>query len=114
MDARDLVFVTSGYKVIALKKTDGSQVWETTLVNKFFKPGYPFVTMIVEETGVYVHTISEMFRLDLNSGAIVWKTELAPDSWSRMNQIASLAVLGASSSPAGPAAHKADERRRSD
>jgi outer membrane protein assembly factor BamB len=114
MEARDLIFVTSGYKVIALKKSDGSQIWERTLVNKFFKPGFPFVTMIVDETGVYVHTISEMFRLDLNSGGIVWKTELAPDSWTRMSQIASLAMLGESSSPAGPAARAADDRRRSD
>ncbi len=111
MDAKDLIFVTSGYKVLALKKSDGSQVWETTLITKFFKPAQPFITMLVEETGVYVHAISEMFRLDLATGAIVWKQELAQGSWTRINQIASLATLGASVAPAAAAAKIAGTRR---
>jgi outer membrane protein assembly factor BamB len=111
MDAKDLIFVTSGYKVLALKKSDGLQVWETTLITKFFKPAQPFITMLVEETGVYVHTLSDMFRLDLATGAIVWKQQLARESWTRINQISSLATLGASNATAVSAAKMAGTRR---
>ena len=114
MDVRDLIFVTSGYKVVALRKSSGRQEWETVLVERFFKPSVPFVTLLVDETGVYAHTINEIFRLNLETGAIVWRKELQTNRWTTSAGIASLATLGASSSSAGPASQKADERRRSD
>ncbi len=110
-----MIFVTSGYKVIALGKNTGQEVWQTDLVERFFKPSAPCVTLLVDETGVYAHAINEIFRLDLATGAIIWRKEWQSNRWLTIGGIASLATLGANAnSSEGPAAHAAGVRRRSD
>ncbi len=60
MNAEDLVLVTLKYKVIALRKSDGAAVWETELIQKFFKPAIPFVSLAVDGTGVYAHAAGQL------------------------------------------------------
>jgi outer membrane protein assembly factor BamB len=112
MKAEDLVLVTVGYKVIALRKATGDLVWETVLVKKFFKPTSPFITLVVEESGAYAHTVNEIFRLDLSTGNIVWRKELDPGGWIKTQGVASIAMLGASSGIAPQAAKMQADRRR--
>jgi outer membrane protein assembly factor BamB len=95
MNAADLVLVTSDYKVIALQKRDGLQIWETVLVSGFFKPMAPFITLAMDDTGVYAHTNNELFRLELSTGAILWRKELSTGRWIKTKGIASIAMLGA-------------------
>jgi len=110
MKAEDLVLVTIGYKVIALRKATGDLVWETVLVKKFFKPTTAFVTLVIDESGAYAHTLNEMFRLDLSTGNIVWRKEVDSGSWIKTAGIASIAMLGANSAEA-PAAQSTWTRR---
>jgi outer membrane protein assembly factor BamB len=115
MKAEDLVLVTVDYKVIALRKTDGEVVWETELVKKFFKPSPPFVTLAVDESGVYAHAINELYCLDLTTGQIMWSKELSSARWIVSQGFASIATLRSSSGSAvGQAARNQSERQRSD
>lgn len=112
MNAADLVLVTAGYRVIALCKATGALVWETLLVKKFFKPTTPFITLVVEESGVYAHTVNEIFRVDLSTGNIVWRKQLESGSWLPTQGVASIAMLGANSGIAPQAAKMQADRRR--
>jgi len=110
MKASDLVVLGSSCRVIALHKATGEQIWETVLVSVFFKFGDPFVTLVVDDTGVYAHTINETFCLDLLTGRILWQKKIA----SLGRQVASLAMAGVTSGPAASsAAHMAAQKRQS-
>jgi outer membrane protein assembly factor BamB len=95
MNAADLVLVASNYQVIALHKADGEQVWATALVTGFFNVGERFVSVALDETGVYAHTKNEMFRLDLLTGKVLWQKKL-PELG---RDVASVAILGTSNGP---------------
>jgi len=115
MNAEDLVLVTVKYKVLALRKADGSLLWETELVKKFFKPATPFVSLAVDEKGVYAHALGELFRLDILTGQILWRKELPDDSWVSNQSVASVATLNSGQvSTANQAAKIQSDRRQSD
>jgi len=114
MKAEDLVLVTVGYKVVAVAKATGQQVWETELVSRFFKPMAPFVTLLIDESGVYAHTDEQLFCLDLLTGNILWKTPLASGKWIKASGVASIATLGAKSNEALVAQTRSYRRNNSD
>ena len=90
MNASDNVLVASNYNVIALRKSDGGELWQTTLVTGMFNLGERFISVALDETGVYAHTKNEMFRLDLLTGKILWQKKLP----SLGRDVASVAILG--------------------
>jgi outer membrane protein assembly factor BamB len=92
-----LVLVTAGYRVIALQKSDGRQIRETALVTSFFKPMCPFITLVMDDAGVYASTNNEIFRLELSTGAILWRSELDSGQWVKSQAIASIALSGMNS-----------------
>ena len=115
MNANDLIFVTVDYKVVAIQKADGRVIWETELVKKFFKPATPFVSLAVDATGIYAHTLGQLYRLDPASGTIMWQTELPSDRWIKGQCIASVVTLNSNSATAAyRSAQAQSERQQSD
>jgi len=108
MNAADIVVVASVCKVAAFHKADGRQIWETVLVSGFFKFGETFVTLALDESGVYAHTKNELFRLDLLTGKVLWQQKVA----SLGRGVASMAVLGTANGTTTSAfAHLEAQRR---
>ena len=114
MKADDIILVTVGYKVVAVAKATGEQLWETALVTRFFKPMDPFVTLLIDESGVYAHTDEQLFRLDLLTGNILWKKSLPSGKWIKAAGVSSLATLGEKSNEALAAQKIAYRRNNSD
>ena len=90
----DLVLTTSGYKVIALSKSDGEVVWETELTKKFFKPMSPFILLVVDESGVYAHADNTLFRLEWTTGRVLWSKQFASTGWLTSKGVSMIATLG--------------------
>ena len=111
MTAADLIVVASNYRVIALSKTTGDQIWETMLIPVFFKVGDSFVSVAVDDTGVYAHTSNQMFRLNLLTGEILWQKKLPS---LRGLATPSIAFLGMTSSASTPSFANNIRRTQSD
>lgn len=116
MKASDLVFVTFQYTVIALRKSNGEQVWETKVLDRFFKPTDAFIALLVDDSGVYAHVVNEVVCLDFLTGNIIWRKGLGKGGWFASAGIPSIAVLGANPamSTTQAAAYKAIQARKSD
>jgi outer membrane protein assembly factor BamB len=56
--------------VVALDKSNGTEVWRTKLA------GFDFVNVVVEGPRVYAGTRGKIFCLSRTSGEILWKNEL--------------------------------------
>ena len=110
MNVADLLLVASNRTVAAFHKADGRQLWETVLVPGLFKFGESFVTLVLDESGIYAHTKNELFRLDPLTGKVVWQKEVP----SLGRTVASMAVLHSTSEPASAFAHIDAQRRKSD
>jgi len=113
MNASDLVLVTSNYKVVALRKSDGEIAWETELVTKFFKPAKPFITLVADESAVYAHTNDLIFRLDLLTGRILWSKKMEAGGWLGRDGVASIVTISSGSTQSvGQAAKRQWERNK--
>jgi outer membrane protein assembly factor BamB len=116
MSSADLVLVTFQYKVIALRKSNGEKLWETMLVNRFFKPADAFVALVIDDQAIYAHVINEMFCLELLTGRILWQKELGPLGLFGNVGIPAIAIAG--SNPATlssqAASFKAIQSRKND
>ena len=109
LKAADLVLVASNCRVVALNKATGAQVWESVLITNFFKLGETFVTVAFDDSGVFAHTINETFRLDLQTGKILWQQKVA----SLGRGVASIALSGTSGKDASAFANIAARRSES-
>ena len=109
LKADDLVIVASNCRVVALHKATGAQAWEALLISSFFKLGETFVTVAFDDSGVFAHTINETFRLDLQTGKIVWQQKVA----SLGRGVASIALSGSSGKDASAFANIAARQRQS-
>jgi outer membrane protein assembly factor BamB len=65
-----LVFVGIKGAVIALNRSDGSEVWRATL------GGSDFVNLVIEDDGIYAATRGQVFCLSATSGEIRWNNPL--------------------------------------
>ena len=90
MKADEILVLAGNFRVAAFSKANGEQIWETVLMTGFFKMGGPFVTLAVDETGIYAHVSNELFRLDLATGKILWQKKITTLG----RDVASLALLG--------------------
>jgi outer membrane protein assembly factor BamB len=108
MKAVDVVVVASKYRVAAFRKADGVQLWETVLIEGFFKIAGPFVTLAMDDSGIYAHVSNKLFRLDLMTGKILWMKETPTLGW----DIASLALAGSMVSSTTSAFAKIDMERK--
>ena len=72
MDKDDL-FVAVGNSVLRIRKSDGVEIWRTKLQGRF---SANLVTLTVEPDGVYASAKGELYRLDPDTGSILWKNEL--------------------------------------
>ena len=99
MKAQDIILVAANYRVVALRKASGEQLWETVLVPGFFKFGNNFVSAALDETGVYAYASNQMFRLDLQTGAILWQKKLPSLTGLVTSSIAFLGMASSASTP---------------
>jgi outer membrane protein assembly factor BamB len=65
-----LVFVGIKGAVIALNKSNGSEVWRATL------GGSDFVNLVIGDDSIYAATRGQVFRLSATSGEILWNNPL--------------------------------------
>jgi outer membrane protein assembly factor BamB len=100
----DLIYVGLNSHVLALRKSDGEEVWSTKLKGAL-SMGDKFVTFLVDGDRLFAHTKGELFCLDALSGRVLWTHELAGLRY----DIASLATKTVSQSPGNVA-----KRRNSD
>ena len=94
--ADDYLFIgTHGY-VIAVNKSDGQTVWETSLPHT----GYKVVVMLVEDGKLLCGTSGKVFALNPETGTILWSNQLP----SRGYGVVALATLRSSAQGAAEAA----------
>ncbi|HWA25109.1 MAG TPA: PQQ-binding-like beta-propeller repeat protein [Lacunisphaera sp.] len=62
--------------VVAVDKATGATLWQTKLKSGMGS-GDRFVSLLVQDGRVFAHTYGELFCLDRDTGAILWKNELA-------------------------------------
>lgn len=96
------IFVGVKAHVVAVDKTTGATLWATKLKGGLTS-GERFVTLMVDGDHVYAHTYGELFCLDADTGAVLWRNELDGLGY----DIVSIVSAGAAS-PSTPAlvAHK--------
>lgn len=70
--AKDDLFVAIKNSVVRIRKTDGTEVWRTTLPRRASQ----LVTLAVEPDAVYASAGGELYRLDPNTGTVLWTNEL--------------------------------------
>ncbi len=111
MHSNDILIVAGKYRVVAYNKADGQPIWYTILVERFWKWGGPFVTLMVDETGIYAHAAGELFRLDLETGKILWREKVPELGTDVVSMVTS---GGASSSLVTAAGYVQAQKRKSD
>jgi outer membrane protein assembly factor BamB len=89
----NLLFVGTKAQVAAIDKNSGETRWLTKLKGGL-AGGSNFVNLLVQDGRVYAHTYGELYCLDQETGAILWKNELSGLGY----DIASLAIEGIPSS----------------
>ena len=90
--ALDLILVATQGLVVALRKSDGIELWRTRLPGMAF-----FVTILVDPPHAFAHTRGELHCLDLASGHIIWTNNLPSTGYN----LASLAITGSSAPDSG-------------
>lgn len=70
--AKDDLFVAIKNSVVRIRKTDGSEVWRTSLPRRASQ----LVTLAVEPDALYASAGGELYRLDPDTGSILWTNEL--------------------------------------
>ncbi len=86
-----ILYVGVKAHVVAVDKATGGTLWQTKLKSGLTS-GDRFVSLLVQDGRVYAHTYGELFCLDQQTGAILWKNGLEGMGY----DIATLAVDGAS------------------
>ena len=71
--AKDDLFVAIKNSIVRIRKSDGTEVWRTTLPRRASQ----LVTLAVESDGLYASAGGELYRLNPDTGAIVWTNELS-------------------------------------
>jgi outer membrane protein assembly factor BamB len=104
MRIEDLVFVGLKSQVVALRRSDGTEVWSTRLKGTL-SMGDRFVTLLVDRDRVFAHTKGELFCLDAVSGSVIWTHDLAGLGY----DIASIATAFASTGPGIAAKRRSSE-----
>ena len=106
---QDRLFLGTHNEVAAVEKATGRILWRTTLRQEFFKAGYSFVTLLVEDGVVYAHTYGRLYAVDGMTGQVLWENLLEGMG----HGMASLAVEGLPAvAPAQVAEIEEQERRR--
>ena len=59
--------------MLRIRKSDGREVWRTKLQGRM---SGSLITLAVEPDGVYASARGELYRLNLNTGEILWQNEL--------------------------------------
>jgi outer membrane protein assembly factor BamB len=88
------LFVGVNAHVVAIDKSTGATLWQTKLKGGLTS-GARFVSLLVQDGRVYAHTYGELFCLDQETGAILWKNGLGGLGY----DMATLASEGASGAP---------------
>ena len=70
--AKDDLFVAIKNSVVRIRKTDGTEVWRTTLPRR----ASVLVTLAVEPDALYASAGGELYRLNPDTGRIMWTNEL--------------------------------------
>ncbi len=70
--AKNDLFVAIKNTVVRIRKTDGTEVWRTNLPRRTSQ----LVTLAVEPDGLYASSGGELYRLDPDTGSILWTNEL--------------------------------------
>ncbi len=102
MEEHEVLVLGTNQQVAAYRKRDGVELWRTKLGGW---RGDDFVTLLVEENSVYVHTKGRLYCLDLRTGKEAWSNELQGLGY----ETGMLAVHGASTQPAA-AVHQKQKR----
>ena len=108
MKTSEILVAGSKYRVCAFDKMNGRQLWETELQTGFFKWGGPFVSIALDETGIYAHAGNHFYRLDWLTGAILWKQKVP----SMGTEVSSLGLLGGISSDVNSAFARISAQRQ--
>jgi outer membrane protein assembly factor BamB len=87
LPAPDLLLIATKGLVVALRKSDGRELWRTRLPGMAY-----FVTLLVDPPHAFAHTRGEVHCLDLASGQIIWTNNLPNTGY----HLASLAIAGSS------------------
>jgi outer membrane protein assembly factor BamB len=90
--ALDLILVATQGRVVALRKSDGVELWRTRLPGMAY-----FVTLLVDPPHAFAHARGEIHCLDLASGQIIWSNNLPGCGY----HLASLAIAGSSAPDSG-------------
>lgn len=69
-ESKEVLFVGIKNVVVALRQSDGVEVWRATL------RGGSFVTVLWDGEALFAANNGEVFRLDPASGAILWQNPL--------------------------------------
>lgn len=70
--ARDDLFIAIKNSIVRIRKTDGTEVWRTSLPRRASQ----LVTLAVEPDAVYASAGGELYRLNPDTGTILWTNEL--------------------------------------
>ncbi|MBT8445836.1 MAG: hypothetical protein KJO38_01730, partial [Gammaproteobacteria bacterium] len=62
--------------VYAVRRADGSLLWETHLLEGFFKSGSNFVSLLETPDTLYAFTSGTLFALEKGTGETRWSTEI--------------------------------------
>lgn len=101
-DTQELLFVGIKDVVIALRPTDGQEVWRAKL------KGSDFVTVLWDGENLFAANNGEIFRLDPVSGAIIWSNPMK----GLRTGVVSLATLRAATPSNSPYETIAAQKRR--
>ena len=72
------IYLGTNCAVVKVSKDKGEIKWRTVLKPEtFFHSGHHFVSLLVEDDRVFVHTIGELFCLDVGTGKILWRNPLS-------------------------------------
>lgn len=98
MSKTNHIYLGTAAAVVKVSKDKGEIKWRTVLSPESFWSsgrGHTFVSLLVEDQRVFVHTVSELFCLDSDSGEILWRNPLSGLG----NQLGTLASDHGSSCP---------------
>ncbi len=74
--AFDNIYVGGAGRVYALRRSDGGVLWETHLLEGFFKSASNFVSLLETPDTLYAFTGGTLFALEKATGETRWQTEL--------------------------------------
>ncbi len=100
MNSDNILLLGLKHSVTAISKQDGEILWKTDL--PITLSGDDFVTVLSDETRVYVHTEGKLHCLDLANGQMLWSNELRGYGYG----VASLCFPGGATAPDAAASQR--------